>query len=187
MNHKQIEEWLFTYLEGDDLEIDQMDQLQDHLIDCEDCQNLVKSWREVDRYLLNADLASPSAGFTQRWQVRFERDHQLLQQRQTLAALIFALGSAFILLASLVILLLPWFGMPEVFVWGWIYRMSELMAYFESANHLVSLLMRAFSGEISPLWWILIAGLLSELAVLWLVSYRWLTNPRRAMIDEASE
>jgi hypothetical protein len=186
MNHKLLEEWLFTYLESDDLEAEQSAQLQDHLRDCQTCQNLARSWREVDRHLLGAKLIAPRAGFTDRWQERFERDRQLMQKRQSMAALVFALGGAAVLFGSLILLLWPWIGMPEVFVWSWIYRLSTFVVYVEPANNLISILLQSFSGRISPFWWILLAGLLSELAVLWLVSYRWLTNPRRVIVDETT-
>lgn len=187
MNHKHFEEWLFTYLESDELETEQSTQLQEHLRNCESCQNIAKSWREVDRHLFNAPLASPRTGFTQRWQARLEQDRQLVHRRQTLAALIFTFGGALILLGSLVLLLWPWLRMPEVFIWGWVYRLSALLVYLEPANDLFSIFSKSFSGNVSPLFWILFAGLMSELAVLWLVSYRWLTKPRRVIIDEATE
>ena len=186
MNHKLFEEWLFTYLDSDDLEAEQASQLQDHLRTCNSCQNLAKSWREVDRHLFNAEVVSPPAGFMNRWQERVEQDRKLLEHRQTVAILLFAIGGAVVLFGSLILLLWPWLGMPEVFIWGWIYRLSSLVVYFEPANKLIAILFQSFSGSVSPFWWILFAGLLSELAVLWLVSYRWLTNPRRVMVDETS-
>ncbi len=187
MNHKLFEEWLFTYLENDDLEVEQANQLQEHLQNCERCQHLVKSWREVDTQLFKAEVVPPQTGFTGRWQARFEKDRQLMQRRQTLVALLFTLGGALVILGSLILLLLPWSGMPEVFVWSWIYRQLVLVAYWGPLNNIVSILFQAFSGSISPIWWILFVGLLSELAVIWLVYYRWLTNPRRVVFDETTK
>ncbi len=187
MNHKHFEEWLFTYLDNDELEAEQSTQLQEHLRHCESCQHLARSWREVDRHFFKAPLVSPRAGFTERWQARLEKDRQLVQRRQTLVALIFTLGGALVLFGSLMLLLWPWLGMPEVFFWGWIYRLSALAVYLKPANDLLSIFFQSFSGNVSPLFWILFAGLMSELAVLWLVSYRWLTNPRRVMINETTE
>ena len=63
MNHKLYEEWLFTYLESDDLEDEQSALLQDHLKNCESCQELAKSWRELDQQLFHASLVSPRNRF----------------------------------------------------------------------------------------------------------------------------
>jgi hypothetical protein len=38
---------------------------------------------------------------------------------------------------------------------------------------------RAATGVVPVVWWVLFAGLLCELGVLWVVSFRLLTNPRR--------
>lgn len=187
MNHKLYEEWLFTYLESDDLEDEQSALLQDHLRNCKGCQELASSWREMDQQLFHAVLVSPRTGFSDRWQARFEKENQFLQRRQTMAALVFAFGGVIVLFGSLLLLAWPWLGMPEVFVWGWVYRMMAMFSYYEPANSILSAFVQISSGKISPFWWILFAGLLSEMVVLWLVSYRWLTNPRRIMIDETTK
>ncbi len=186
MNHKNFEEWLFAYLDGDSLETEQSAQLQGHLQTCETCQNLAKSWREVDQHLMSAQMVAPKPGFVNRWLERIEIDKRQLQRRQTAAALVFTLCGAAVLFGSLILIVWPWFSVPELFLFNWVSSFFLLMDFLEPVNRLILILMQIFTTNMSLFWWIFFVGLLSELAVLWLVSFRWLTNPRRVMVDETT-
>ncbi len=181
MNHKNYEDWLFSYLEPEDGELtsEQTIALEGHLKNCESCRNLSVSWREVDTVLQKKAQVSPEAGFTARWMERLEQEQQKLHRRQSLAVLGFMIGGAATLLGSLIILAWPWLDKPEVFFWSWIYRLAALVTIVDPIQEILSLVLRSAPQSISPIWLILAAGFLSELAVLWLVFYRVLTHPRR--------
>jgi predicted anti-sigma-YlaC factor YlaD len=181
MNHKLYEEWLFTNVEGLEGELtpDQATDLQEHLRECASCRELVEAWQEVEVQLQEAPLAAPQPGFANRWQARLEADLRRLHRRQTLAVLAFSVAGAALLLGSLALLALPWLQSPRVLLWSWIYRMFILLSFAETAGDSLGSLFESTINVVPVFWWVLFAGILSELGVLWIVSYRLLTNPRR--------
>jgi len=181
MNHKIYEDWLFSYLDPqeDALTADQVSSLEDHLTVCERCRTTADSWRAVEDLFRKEKVVSPKPGFVSRWQTRQRQEQEKLHRRQSLAVLIFLSGAAVVLLGSLFILSWPWLGKPEVFLWSWIYRVVSMVTLVDPVKEVVSLILRATPESFSLVWLVLAFGLLCELAVLWLVFYRVLTNPRR--------
>lgn len=178
MNHHIFEEMLFKDLETVDLDEQQTSSLQQHLAECESCRKLAASWHDLESHLHAEQLTAPGAGFTERWYERLEGDRVLVLRRQTLAFTIFVLGGSAILFFSLLILAFPVLEAPKVLLWAWFYQLASIFNNMEPLGRVLSILFGSFEN-ISPLGWILFAGLLSELAVLWLVFYRVLMNPRR--------
>lgn len=176
MNHQFIEEWLFA---DEPLTQQEKAQLQEHLSTCAACRQLASAWSDVEGSLHRAAVESPAPGFASRWQARLEADRLRLHRRQSLAILAFSLGGAVLLLASLLIVLWPMLNTPDVLLWVWLSRLLGLISLLEDIEQSVGALFHSASVAIPPLVWVLIAGLLTELAVLWVVSFRLLTNPRR--------
>jgi len=182
MNHEIFEEWLFTYYDEraeEKLPSDQILTLQAHLKSCSSCRQLADAWQQVDAQLSAAPVLAPETGFTNRLQMRLEIERQRLQRRQTMAVLGFSILAASLLLGCLVILAMPWMQSPRVLLWAGVYRLITLSAFLENAQDVFVPILQAATGAIPTLWWVLFAGLLTELGVLWIVSYRLLTKPRR--------
>ncbi len=76
-------------------------------------------------------------------------------------------------------LLLPWIQSPKALVWAGVYRLITLFSYVQLAQDVVLPFFQAATGAVPLFWWIIIAGVLTQLGVLWVVSYRILTNPWR--------
>jgi hypothetical protein len=184
MNHKTFEDWLFTDLEQpeDTLNREQSQRLHAHLETCESCQQLALSWRAVELDLKAAPMAAPAPGFTSRWEARLMAERKRLERRQSLAILGFSVAGAVLLLGSLLLLAWPWLQSPSVVLWGWLYRLLTLTSVVSTVGDILATMFQSVTGLVSPGWWILIAGLVCELAVLWVVSFRLLTNPRRIML-----
>lgn len=176
MNHQQFEEWLFA---DQTLTPQEEAVLQEHLADCESCRLLAASWREVERDLRKAPVEAPVPGFTLRWQVRLEGQQRRLHRRQSVVLLGYSIAGVVLLLGSLVILLWPQLQSPEALLYTWLYQVASLVAYFSFAGVVLSSIFRTATNIVPLVWWILIAGILCELGVLWVVSVRMLTNPRR--------
>lgn len=191
MTHQQYEEWLFADYDqraalqgtGQDAEASltpgQQAQLQEHLRECSECRMLAEAWQVVDLRLREAPMLEPQAGFAQRWEARLQADRQMLQMRQTLAVLGFGAFGVLTLLASLVMLTLPLIQSPKALVWAGVYRVITLFSYLELAQDVFLPFFQAATGAVPAYWWLIFAGLLTQLAVLWVVSYRLLTNPWR--------
>ena len=184
MNHQPFEDWLFVSDDEpeDMLTSQQTDRLNEHLQTCESCNQLADAWSKVEVQLQEAPMVAPLPGFTSRWQARLEADRRKVHQRQTVGVIVLGVIAVLILLATLVYFTLPWMRSPNVLIWAWLYRMFTMAAYVDGARELLMAVLRSTSSIIPSLtWWILSVGLITELGVLWIVSYRLLTNPRRIL------
>ena len=178
MKHQLFEEWLFN---DEALTPDQQESLQEHLQECNSCRSLAAAWTSVENELRQEPLETPAEGFAERWQQRLEAQQRRLHLRQSMAMLVFSISVAALALASLVLLVWPVLSSPELLLATWLYRLLELFTTVEEIPEAFFILFRTAAGAIPLIWWVVIAGILSELSVLWVVSYRYLTNPRRVI------
>ena len=178
-NHLPFEDWLFS---DEPLDPEQSRTLQAHLQDCLSCREKDLAWHEVETRLKAAPVLSPAPGFTLRWQARLAAERLRKERRQTLYILLFSLGGAGLLLFILGWLTLPALRSPEPLFWASVYRLFSLFTLANLARDSFTSLFQSISGVIPVTLWILFAGLLSELAVLWIVTLRLLTKPRRVTL-----
>jgi hypothetical protein len=181
MDHQVYEDWLFIDLDKTEktLTPEQEASLQEHLETCESCRLLAAAWQEMESQLSIASMLAPESGFAQRWQTRLEADLERLHRKQSVTVLAFSVGGAILLFASLGLLALPALLNPDLVIWTWLYRVFNLVSYVFDFQEIFSALFRTATGIIPSGLWVILIGLLSELGVLWVVSYRLLTNPRR--------
>jgi hypothetical protein len=190
MNHETYEQWLFAFYgeraaqdecqqDEERLTWEQEAQLQAHLKECADCRRLADAWQAVDLQLRAAPLAAPQPGFVQRWEARLAADRRQIQRRQTLLVLGFSAFGVITLLASLALLAIPLIQSPKALVWAGVYRLITLFSYVQLAQDIFLPFFQTAAGAIPAFGWLIFAGLLTQLAVLWVVSYRVLTNPWR--------
>jgi hypothetical protein len=187
MNHRLYEDWLFAHFDpaGNDLSAQQVEELESHLKECVSCQQLADSWRQVEAVLSPAVelrrpvMAEPAAGFTLRWQARLDAERARLHRRQALAVLAFYLSAAGLVFGSLLALAWPWLGSPQVLFWSWFYRLYTMLSYAGEVQEVLRPVLQAATGAIPFTGWVFLVGILCELGVLWIVSFRLITNPRR--------
>lgn len=178
MMHQPYEDWLLADPNEEPLTPQQAAALQEHLQSCAECEALANALREVEGQIRTASQVEPESGFTHRFQARLEADRQRLLRRQSLALLGFSIGGAILLLGILALMVWPLLEMPSIVFWIVVYRLAGIFTYAQAAQDFFASFQNTF-GAISPLWWVLFAGILSELAVLWIVSLRLLTKPRK--------
>lgn len=176
MKHQPFEDLLFS---EEPLTTQEKAALQEHLQECMSCRLLAAGWQEVEDQLHRAPQLAPEPGFTLRWQARLEADRKRFHRRQSLALLSFIIGGTVLLLGSIAILAWPVFQSPSILFWSWVYEMVGLMSYAFRAQELFLTYFQGVTGAIPWIWFILFVGVISQLAVLWFVSFRLLTNPRR--------
>lgn len=183
MNHRKYEDLIFVSRDPQSTRLDpeQHAELNLHLEGCQSCQKLATAWREVDQAIERSPIVLPETGFTSRWQRRLEADHQQMQGRQALLLLAFCLGAVVLLSGSLFLLAWPWAKTPDLVAWFWISRFFSFLSIAGSLRTSVGLIINTVSSVIPLGAWILLVGLASELAVLWLVSIRLLIKPRRIL------
>ncbi len=176
MTHETYETLLFS-----DAPLSPEDQksLQAHLQTCQSCRQLAAAWQAVEADMRTAPLLEPQPGFSNRWLEHLEMDRQRLQRRQALAALQFYIAGAFLLFGSLLILYWPTLQSPGTLILGWLSHLMVLVYFIGSTTDLLSSIVLTAVRQIPLIWWVLLAGITTELGVLWVVSFRLLTNPRR--------
>ncbi len=177
MNHKPAIDWLFE--NPDELSQTQSNLLHEHLAECDSCQELAESYRQVAIALKRSEQVGPEAGFATRWQVRLQASREKAHRRQIMAIMAFVLGGILVLIGLLVFLTWPWFRSPNLLLWTWIYQWITLFTYANALREFVTPAIWEITNLVPLAAWLFVFGLFSEMAVLWVVSYRLLTNPRR--------
>lgn len=178
MNHRLFEE---LALGDGPLSQEQSAILKEHLEVCASCRSLAMAWEAVETQLRNTPALVPEPGFADRWQLRLEIELRRRERRQSLLVLGFSIGAAAIAFGSILILALPMLDSPKLLLWAWIYRLVGVMVYLEEMRDLIGYFAQSIRFSIPLSWWILVSGLLCELAVLWVVSLRLLTNTRKVV------
>jgi hypothetical protein len=85
------------------------------------------------------------------------------------------------LLALLAVLIWPLLDSLDVLFWAGAYQAYLAFSFFRSASETLGAFARGLAMVLPVAVWILALGLLTQASVLWVVSYRYMTNPRRIM------
>lgn len=181
MNHLYYEDLAILQQEtrGEALDPEQLRDLNNHLKECVECRQFQQAWIEARTQLVYSPVISPEHGFVDRWQERLQADRQRLHYRQTWLVLSFCCVALVLLSASLILLFWPWKASTDLVIWFWISRMYSLVALLGGIREGTWIFLQTMSGVVPFGGWILITGMVSEIAVLWLVFFRMFTNPRR--------
>jgi hypothetical protein len=180
MNHTRYEDWLIELSEAP-LEPEQAAALEAHLRECENCSSLAESWGQVERTLRKAGQVAPAPGFGGRWQARLAQDRQRQHRRQTV--LVIGAGALALLIFTVLLgtLAWPWLRSPGLLLWAWVYQVVGIYLIAATTGEVLLPMVGSLFAAVPLLVWVFIFGLASMLSVLWVVSYRMLTNPRRMM------
>ena len=177
MTHLPYQDWLF-----DDLQLlsdPQKVELKQHLQTCAECRGLSGALNHVEISLKQKVMAAPAAGFTQRWQARLQEERLRLHRRQTRLTMLMTVSALFTLLSALVIFAWPWLSSLKAVFWAGVYQFYGFYLLLAGIGEFMTSLLLAMTSVIPLVGWVLAFGMVFELGVLWVVSYRLLTNPRR--------
>jgi hypothetical protein len=175
MNHQTYQDWLFT---PDPLTAQQQVEFSEHLAGCSACQKLAGAWRAAEQELVKPQWVEPATGFERRFQARLQVERARLHRRQSMLVLGFSLAVAALLLASLMMLALPVFAEPRLWALIWLTRLVNLVNLADLATSIIAGFGRVALDRIPLMGWMLLAGIATELVVLWFVSLRLLLAPR---------
>lgn len=98
MDHQPFEDWIFEQKERTKEDSIKLNQ---HLLDCDQCTDLKSAWGQVEGVLIQAPMATPAPGFSQRFAARLEMKKEVLQKKQAIKTLI---GVGLILIIITIIL-----------------------------------------------------------------------------------
>jgi hypothetical protein len=177
MNHQPYRDWLFE----DTLDSSKADALHSHLDACVECRSLVGAFHQVEHSLHTAPLVAPSEGFTLRFQERLDAERVRLHRRQIRLALVFGISGALILLVLLAILFWPLLDSLNAFLWAAAYQLYLGLIFVRQAGQFLAVFAKGLALVLPLAVWVLALGMFTQAIVLWVVSYRYMTNPRRIL------
>lgn len=177
MNHQIYQDWLFE--DAQDLSPLQAQSLQQHLEACEQCRSLSNAWHELETTLECDEMLLPAPGFALRWQKRLEDSQRRIYRRQVVRSLSLIIAGMALLAGLMLAGLWPWLRSPSLLFYTWVYRVFSIYTFADALRNLASPLMNLSTRAVPLAAMVFGFGFLCELAVLWVVSFRLLTNPRR--------
>ncbi len=163
MSHQPFEDWLFS---DEPLDTQQEQTMQNHLDECERCQNLSHALDQVGEIFEFSTTPEPSPGFTQRW---FERLNVAQEQRQIKRTWILVLS--FFSIASIITITVALMNFNSI---NWAYQLSQFIANFSLIARKLNQFWRFFQSVadvfplVIPITIIIGIGLLSLITVLFI-------------------
>lgn len=182
MTHQPYEDWLFDAPQ--DLQPQQTLELQSHVARCAGCRDLAEALGQAEALLRRQGQAAPAVGFSMRFQERLAAERIRRHHRQSLLALLFGFAGLSVLVAGITWMAWPYMGSLDGSFWAGVYQFITALAFVEAVGEFASVLLRAAFNALPLVLWVFGLGLITELGVLWVVSFRVLTNPRRMVTNE---
>jgi hypothetical protein len=180
MAHQPFESWIIS---KEPLLPYQQQALQEHMQSCAYCLGLSTAWNEVEELLRESPFEAPVPGFTIRWKEKLEnmllQQYQRHERRLSWSFIGLAAAGSLLVLAILAYQFLAANGSAtQVLV--------ESITFFASMATLASVLQElvtTFVGValivIPPVWWIVVAAVLSLLSLAWVFSLQRIMFSRR--------
>ncbi len=175
MNHQPFRGWL---LAEEELSVEQARALQEHMQNCDACQRIDSSWKELEAVINRSQQFEPAPGFAVRWQIRLvEQQHHQQQLRGWYTIGATALASV-ALMVFMVMQIWALIQAPGPYLAGLFDRLLGVMSILFAISDFASTI--SFPGPLITLAAIvLLVGLISFMSVLWLATYRKFTLARR--------
>lgn len=176
MSHHPYEDLMFS-----DQELTKQDSLalHDHLQQCDQCYQLSVASQEIESLLEEAPMVEPEPGFVTRWQIRYEAEKKRSDMRQSRVMLISTWVAGLAVFAAILYLAWPMIQSPKIFLVTYLYQILSLFSLANLVQGFAAGLSSSLDYGIPWLAIVLVAGVITLLAVLWVVSLRVLTKPRR--------
>ncbi len=169
MDHRPFEDWL---LEDKPLNKEERFALQEHLRNCTSCTAL----SEVNLALRGARVASPAAGFADRFQVRLAAERKARRIRQGVGFTFLALGALGILLWVSWPLLAATAQSPSGVISDLLMYLSRLFLNLRAFGQALSVIWDVLPSFIPSYVWAIIFAAFSGLGLRWVASLRKFTS-----------
>lgn len=188
MNHQTFE---YLILKDEPLLLEEAEQLKQHLAQCESCSQLSNGWKAVEWQLDHPVLAAPAEGFANRWMSRLEVERRQSHRRQNTIFITLSLVAVVLLSLGILFISLPLIQSPEILFWTYLERLLSFAVMIDILKDLTLSLYITFGQQFSennawitymPIGMIFLSGMVFEFLVLWFVSLRWITRPRRIVL-----
>jgi len=167
MKHQPFESWI---LMQDELDTTQQVELEQHLVECEQCRVLSDSWLAFEGQLAEAEILQPADGFTKRWQMRFGEQQLGRHKKQT--SILFGLLSAgaAIVFLPLVLQIILLMLSPEDLLFELVRDVNDWFGWVGFVGGMASTIVESLVETIPPLAWLAFILIISLLSSIWLIS-----------------
>lgn len=177
MNHQHFKEWLVT---DDPLTPEESQILDEHLKDCEACQQLQTAWYEINHLIKTTPELEPIPGFVERWQARLVYQRRISQKRLTWIVFV-SLAS----ITSIIMILLGYqffeiLRSPQQVALIFFSRVAVLISYLNMTRDYLSFF-SIYLPEIPLPIIILSSGFIVFLCVLWLATIKKISSAWRTL------
>jgi anti-sigma factor RsiW len=166
MSHQPYEMWLYDQA---DLSSDQVQALQAHLQECEQCRGLQKAWKTLDGKIQAAPMVSPQPGFSQRWRASLAERRarqQVLQVRRLFIG--FLVAALITLLLMVVVFFLT--ASPVNLLVVLFEEVTKLVIQGSQLQRVIVPWLKTVPLIIPIAGWVIFSSLLSLLSLLWIYS-----------------
>ncbi|NIM95660.1 MAG: hypothetical protein GTO18_18325 [Anaerolineales bacterium] len=167
MKHQPFESWLFQETE---LEADQLQELEEHIAECESCYMMATSRDAVDEILRKPEMVGPVPGFSQRWLERQQVRQRFTYTRQTsiamgLLAVVTAVFFGFLLfeVAQLV-------ASSQALVIETLRHMLEWIQWLSRLSEFVGGFVKVVVETVPTSWWAGLGFCLVGVGAVWMAS-----------------
>lgn len=179
MNHQKYQDLLFS---DQELSHQESVALQEHLQKCDSCYEFAVAWGEVENQLREAPMIAPQPLFTERWQATMEKEIVRNTRKQNRVMLGITWGAAALFLMALLVFGWPLLHSPKVLILAYLYQFIGTLSVVNVVWEVGSAFLQGILNGVSPIWLVVLASMVIELFVLWVVSIRYLSKPRRVTL-----
>lgn len=179
MTHQPYLDMIFE--DPQELSSEQSVMLENHLSNCNHCQELANAYKSLETEFQRTEMVEPPPGFAMRWQDRLMEKQHTTHRKQVGLTLGVVLSCLLVLSGLMLVLIWPLLRSPSILVWTWVYQLYVLFSYMDVLESFVSPILNVTFSAVPLITYVFLVGFASVLAVLWVVSYRVLTNPRRTI------
>jgi hypothetical protein len=174
MDHRPFEDWL---LNNKDLTGNERRQLNAHLQTCHSCTALA----EVDLALKSVRAVAPSAGFTDRFQVRLAARKKTLRLRNFWGFLILTLSVLSLLVLVSWPVLVSFLQSPVNLLVSWLSALLSAWAAIQAMAHAGAVVFKVIPGFIPEYVWAVVLFAAGGWSVLWIFSLIKITKVPRGV------
>lgn len=175
MNHQYIKEWL---LKEEPLSSEESQILEDHIKECNSCQQLQLAWQDIHHMIKLTPDVDPLPGFTSRWEERLTQRTIYAQKRLTWVVIT---GIACI---ALLITILMGFQVselihsPQQITLIFLSHLATLISYLTITKDYLNFLSSYIPAVSLPVI-VFSSGLMTFLCVLWLATMKQISSAWR--------
>lgn len=172
MNHQLFKELLLT---EEPLTSEQTLELEEHIKECNNCQQLQAAWLEVHHLINITPEVDPLPGFTSRWEERIIQQRKQAQKRLTWIVFGSIASSALFVTILMGLQVFELIRSPQQITLVFLSRFAALVSYLTVTKDYLNLF-SMFLPEVSLPVIVITIGIMTLFCVLWLATMKQISS-----------